>query len=65
MLRFDNIIRLTVQDLQFDSNAQGPFIRVRLQGGKTIMSLGKNKNERLITPNGTDSCLYNLTERYY
>lgn len=63
MLRFDDIIRLTVPDFTFETNKNGPFIRVRLHGGKTIMAVGSSKNERLITPTGNPSCLYRLTQR--
>jgi len=32
MLRFDDVKRLKVEHLSFESNANGPFIRVKLQG---------------------------------
>jgi hypothetical protein len=63
MLRFDDIVRLTVQDLSFESKGESSFIRVNLHGGKTVMSQGKAKNERIITATHNDSCLYTLTKR--
>jgi hypothetical protein len=63
MLRFDDVIRLQTKHLQFDTNSHGSFIRVALQGGKTIMATGSSKNERLITPNDSESCLFRLTQR--
>jgi len=51
-----------VSDLSFESNAAGPFIRVRLQGGKTAMHDLKDP-DCLITQSGKDACLYDLTVR--
>ncbi len=55
--------RLTVSDLTFETNATGPFVRLKLRGGKSRMHLGSRKNERIVVPNGTESCLYELTRR--
>jgi hypothetical protein len=63
LLRFDDVRRLMVCDVTFDHNADGPFMRLSLRGGKTIMSHGSQKNERLITPSATESCLFTLTQR--
>jgi hypothetical protein len=63
MLRFDDVIRLCVPDLSFEENSTGKFIRVKLKGGKTIMMQARNKNDRIITYTGNESCLYTLTER--
>ncbi len=52
-----------MKDLSFEENSTGKFVRLQLHGGKTVMHQGKAKNDRIITPNGTESCLYTLTER--
>lgn len=50
-------------DVSFEENATGPFVRLKLRGGKTCMLNTKNKNDRIITPINSESCLYALTQR--
>ncbi len=50
-------------DLTFETNSTGPFVRIKLRGGTSQMHLGSRKNERIVVPNGTGSCLYELTRR--
>ena len=52
-----------MKDVTFEENATGPFARLKLQGGKTIMQDKNLKNDRIITPIEADSCLFRLTKR--
>ncbi len=59
----NNCFSLTMTDLSFEENDTGKFIRIRLKGGKTVMTNQNPKNDRIITPNDNESCLYALTKR--
>lgn len=61
VIRF--FFRLTMESISFEENATGRFIRVKLEGGKTVMTQPRDKNDRVITPTGAESCLFLLTER--
>jgi len=62
MLRFDDVKRLKVKNVSFETNSEGPFIRLKLEGGKAIMSATKAP-ERQLVPTGKPGCLYDLTVR--
>lgn len=52
-----------MKDVTFEENSTSKFARLKLHGGKTIMTGPKNKNDRILIPNGTESCVYELTQR--
>jgi len=41
ILRFDDVKRLTRKNLTFESNTNGPFIRLKLEGKKSHVPIGK------------------------
>ncbi len=60
-LRFDDLRRLTIEDVQADSNSDGPYYRVRLSFGKTNQL--NQSAHRIISSTGGPSCPYQITQR--
>jgi hypothetical protein len=65
MLRWDDVSRLQVTNIKFETGTQGEIMRVTLNGGKTAM-MSTHVAQRIVTRNttNTEMCLVTLTKDY-